>query len=73
MKKIHLYYLDKNWKKEKRTAKNYNLIIDFENKTFEIYITPILMYTEINDIEVVRKSELLDYVEFLKNNNFKEI
>lgn len=60
--KIHLFWIDKNWKKNGRTTNNYNLIVDIENKTYKV-----------EDIEVKKKSDIVDYVEYLKLNGFKEV
>lgn len=30
--KIHLFWIDKNWKRNGGVANNYNLIVDMENK-----------------------------------------
>ena len=30
--KLHLYWIDSKWKAERRTANNYNLIVDIEVK-----------------------------------------
>ena len=32
--RLHLFWLDKNWKKRGDCANNYNLIVDMENKTY---------------------------------------
>lgn len=34
--KFHLFWIDKNRKKNGRTANNYNLIVDIENKTYKV-------------------------------------
>ena len=34
--KSHLFWIDKNWKKNGRTTNNYNLIVDIENKTYKV-------------------------------------
>ena len=36
--KLHLYWIDSRWKAEQRTANNYNLIVDMENKTYKVFI-----------------------------------
>ena len=45
--KIHLFWIDKNWKKNGRTTNNYNLIVDIENKTYKV-----------EDIEVKKKGSI---------------
>ena len=70
--KIHLYWLEKNWQ-SKGCANNYNLIADMENKTYYIYTNSFYGYRHPEDIEVKRKSDIADYIEYLKTNGFLEI
>lgn len=70
--KLHLYYLDRRWEAERRTANNYNLLVDMENKTYKIFISPFYGYGRPEDIEVKRKSDVVYYVEYLKQNGFTE-
>ena len=35
--RLHLFWLDKNWKKRGDCANNYNLIVYMENKTKKVY------------------------------------
>lgn len=70
--KIHLFWIDKNWKNG-RTANNYNLIVDMENKTYKVFVNPFYGYDRVEDIEVKKKSDIVDYVEYLKLNGFKEV
>lgn len=69
--KIHLFWIDKNWNKN-GVANNYNLIIDMENKTYKTFVNPFYGYYKTEDIEVKRKSDIIDYVTYLKENGFKE-
>ena len=69
--KLHLFWIDKNWK-YKTCADNYNLIVDMENKTYKIFINPYMGYYGPDDIEVKRKSDIVDYIEYLKANNFTQ-
>ena len=68
---LHLYYLDKNWR-EKGAAENFNLIVDMENKTYKVYSNSYYGYNSPNSVEVKRKSDITDYLEFLKANDFVE-
>lgn len=70
--KLHLFWLDNTWKKTGGTANNYNLLIDMENKTYKVFINAFYGYYKLEDIEVKRKSDILAYVEYLKNNGFTE-
>lgn len=70
--KLHLFWLDKNWKK-KDCADNYNLIADMKNRTYKIYINSFYGYYRTEDIEVKKKSDIIDYIEYLKENGFEEV
>lgn len=69
---LHLYWLDKNWK-SKGEANHYNLVVDLEDGTYEVYINSFCGYTNLNDIEVRRKSDIMDYIKHLKAEGFKDI
>ena len=69
--RLHLFWLDKNWQ-ERGYANNYNLIVDMENKMYKVYTNPFYAYNRPEDIEVKKKSDITDYVEYLKINGFKE-
>lgn len=68
--KLHLYWLDKNWK-IKGCADNYHLVVDFLNKTYKLQVNPFCGYLYPEDIEVKRKSDIIDYIEYLKKKDFK--
>ena len=68
--KLHLYYLDRRWTKRGDCAHNYNLVVDLDNKTYKIYVSPLCGYERSSDIEVKRKSDIMDYIEYLKENGF---
>lgn len=70
--KLHLFYLDKDWKKRGDCAKNYNLIVNMENKTYKVYTNAFYGYYNPVDIEVKKKSDVEDYIEYLKENGFTE-
>lgn len=70
--KFHLFWIDKNWKNG-RTTNNYNPIVDIENKTYKVFVNPFYGYDRVEDIEVKKKSDIVDYVEYLKLNGFKEV
>lgn len=67
---LHLYYLDRKWTKRRDCAHNYNLVVDLDNKTYKIYVSPFYGYECSSDIEVKRKSDILNYIEYLKENGF---
>ena len=69
--RLHLYWLDKNWQ-SRGYANNFNLIIDMDKKTYKVYTNPYTAYYKPEDIEVKKKSDITDYIEYLKKNNFKE-
>lgn len=71
--KLHLFWVDNNYKKTGRTANNYNLIVDMENKTYKQFVNPFYGYYNPEDIEVKRKSDIVDYIKHLKENGFKEV
>ena len=70
--RLHLFWLDKNWK-EKGCADNYNLVVDMENKTYKVYVDAFCGYRNQEDIEVKKKSDITDYIEYLKENEFNEV
>ena len=61
--RLHLFYLDKNWKKRGDCANNYNLIVDMENKTYKVYTNAFYGYYHPEDIEVKKKSDIEDYID----------
>ena len=40
--RIHLFWIDNNWRKTGGTANNYNLIIDMENKIYKQFVDPFM-------------------------------
>ena len=70
--RLHLFWLDKNWKK-RGCANNYNLVIDMENKTYKVYTNAFYGYYHPEDIEFKKKSDIEDYIEYLKRNGFMEM
>ncbi len=71
--RLHLFWIDNNYKKTGRAANNYNLIVDMENKTYKQFVNPFYVYNKPKDIEVKRKSDIVDYIKHLKENGFKEV
>lgn len=69
--KLHLYWLDKNWL-NRGYSMNYNLVVDLEEKTFRTFTNSFYGYNHPEDIEVVRKSDIYDYVTYLKECGFRE-
>ena len=70
--RLHLFWIDKRWQ-ERGCANNYNLVVDMENKTYKVYVNPFYAYYRAEDIEVKKKSDITDYVEYLKENGFTEV
>lgn len=70
--KLHLFWIDKNWAK-RGYANNYNLIVDIKKKIYKVYTNSYYAYNRDEDIEVKRKSDITDYIEYLKKNGFEEI
>lgn len=71
--RLHLFWLDKNQKKRGDCANNYNLIVYMENKTYKVYTNAFYEYYHQEDIEVKKKSDIEDYIEYLKRNGFIEM
>lgn len=67
--RIHLYYVDKN-RQKRGYARNYNLYVDFEHKTFWTRISPFYWYEKREDVETARKSDIIDYENLLIKNWF---
>lgn len=71
--KLYLFWIDNKWKRNGRTANNYNLIVDMENKTYKQFVNPLYIHKKPEDIEVKRKSDIVEYAKYLKWNGFKEV
>lgn len=56
--RLHLFWLDKNWKKRGDCANNYNLIVDMENKTYKVY-TNAFMDIIIKKILRLKRNQIL--------------
>lgn len=56
--RLHLFWLDKNWKKRGDCANNYNLIVDMENKTYKVY-TNAFMDIIIQKILRLKRNQIL--------------
>lgn len=70
--RLHLYWIDKNWKK-RGYANNYNLLVDMKDKTYRIFVSPYYDYKLFTDIEVKRRTDIDEYIEYLKENEYKEL
>lgn len=70
--RLHLFWIDKKWK-ERGYANNYNLIIDIEKKVYMVYTNSYYDYNKEYDIEVKKKSDIVEYVEYLKKHGFVEV
>lgn len=71
--KLHLFYLNKNWKKRGDCANNYNLIIDTDSKTYKVYTNVFYGYLRPEDVQVKRKADIEDYIQYLRANDFTEM
>ena len=70
--RLHLFWIDKRWQ-ERGYANNYNLIVDIEKKIYKVYVNSFYAYNRAEDIEVKKKSDITDYIEYLKENGFEEV
>jgi hypothetical protein len=70
--KLHLYWFDKNYK-AKGVAHNYNMLIDMQARTYKLWTNTYGDYHNSDSIEVVRKSDLIDYEKYLQSIGFKYI
>ncbi len=70
--RLHLFWINKRWQ-ERGYANNYNLIVNTENKIYKVYINSFYAYNRAEDIEVKNKSDITDYMKYLKENGFKEV
>ncbi len=70
--RLHLFWIDKRWQ-ERGYANNYNLIVNTENKIYKVYINSFYAYNRAEDIEVKKRSNITDYMKYLKENGFKEV
>ena len=69
---LHLYYVDKNWK-AKGCASNFNLVVYPEDKVYKTFVNPFYGYNKPEDIEVKKKSDILDYIKYLAENGFTQM
>lgn len=69
--RIHLFWLDKNWQ-SRGYANNFNLVVNMKEKTYKVFVNSYYAYRRPEDIEVKKKSDVTDYIEYLKENGFKE-
>ena len=70
--RVHFYWVETNWHR-RGYAKNYNLVVDIEKKTYRTYTNSYYDYPLPEDIEVKRKFDIIDYIKYLKMNDFKEV
>jgi len=70
--RLHLFWIDKRWQ-ERGYANNYNLVVDMKNKIYKVYVNPFYAYNRAEDIEVKKKSDITDYMKYLKENGFKKV
>ena len=68
---IHLYYKDKN-RAKRGYAQNYNLLVNYKDKTFRTFENSYYWYEGREDIEVSKKSDLINYKALLEKQGFKE-
>ena len=70
---ISLHYMDKDWMRSGRGyANNVHLIVDFENHRYRYLVNYSVPQFGANRIEVKRKSDIEDYVKYLKAYDFIE-
>lgn len=68
---LHLYWIDNSWKKNHTAANNFNLLVDFEHKVYRTYTNPYYGYHNPEDIKVNKKSDIKNYIEYLKMMEFR--
>ena len=72
MQRVHLFYVDKNWI-HRGYMQNYNLIVDYAKKQFKTYTNPFYWYTWRDDLEVKKKSDIIDYEVLLEKTWFARV
>lgn len=70
MAELHLYWLDKTWERKRSAANNYNLVVNYETKTFYEYEDAFYGYHGNRHIEVKRKQDIKDYIKQLEHDGF---
>lgn len=74
MDNFGLYWLDKNYRRRgDGEAKNETLVIDTSHRCFKHRVTYIIPNDAKGAVEVVRKSDIKDFMTFLKEQGFREI
>lgn len=68
---LSLHYIDKHWK-HRGYANNVHLIVDFDHHVYRYLVNYGMPSFGANRIEVKRKSDIDDYVKYLKAYDFKE-
>jgi len=66
---FHLYWLDKNWQ-ERGCANHFNLLVHNDTKTYETYINPFYDYRSDMSVEVVRRSDITDFIRHLESEGY---
>ena len=70
--RLHLYWRDKNWRFKSSVARNYNLIVDTDKKIYKSYMSPYYDYRAPEGIEIVKRSDIFCYIEYIKELGFRE-
>ena len=68
------YWLDKNWQRRGDSeAKNEILVVDSTHNCFKHRVTSISPNDAKNTVEVVRKSDIKNFITYLKKQGYREI
>ena len=67
------YWLDKNWQKRGDAPKHELLIVEPSRNCFMHQVTDIIPTNWMGAVEVVRKSDIKDFMTFLKGRDFREV
>ena len=68
------YWLDKNYQRRGESeAKNETLVVDSTHNCFKHRVTSISPNDAKNTVEVVRKSDIKNFITYLKKQGYREI
>lgn len=70
---IQLYWIDKNWQKRGSEAKNEHLYVDYAQGAYKYSVDCYGVDNSAKNVEVVRKSDLKDYMKALEQNGFRKV
>ena len=65
--RLHLYWGHKNPQRNGNSGEYYNLIVDTDRKIYKSYVNPYYDYRAPESIEVVKKSDIFCYIQYVKD------